>query len=60
MTADGQVVGKAGRTSTYKVSKSSLKPKPVVTKTVSRGGFGSVASAKSSWGGGKRSGSWGG
>lgn len=33
---------------------------PTRTKTISRGGFGSTASAKSSWGGGKSSGSWGG
>lgn len=59
MTADGTVIGRPGRSS-YSVGKSSLKPKPRVTRTVSRGGFGSVASAKSSWGGGKRSGGWGG
>jgi len=58
MTADGQVVGRYGKTS-YTVDRSATKPKPTVTKTVSRGGFGSVASAKSSWGGG-RSGGWGG
>lgn len=59
MTADGTVIGRAGQSS-YRVGKSSFKPKPKVTRTVSRGGFGSVASAKSSWGGGKRSGGWGG
>ncbi|MFV8783748.1 DUF1190 domain-containing protein [Microbulbifer sp. SA54] len=58
MTADGNVVGRSGKTS-YTVPKSVTKPKPTVTKTVSRGGFGAVASAKSSWGGG-RSGGWGG
>lgn len=58
MTADGSVVGRSGKTS-YTVPSSATKPKPTVTKTVSRGGFGSVASAKSSWGGG-RSGGWGG
>lgn len=58
MTSDGIVLGSPGRSS-YKVSKSTLKSKPSVTKTVSRGGFGSKASAKSSWGGGKSSG-WGG
>ena len=36
------------------------KPYPKGTKTLSRGGFGSTASAKSSWGGGKSSRSWGG
>lgn len=58
MTSDGIVLGSPGRSS-YNVSKSTLKSKPSVTKTVSRGGFGSKASAKSSWGGGKSSG-WGG
>lgn len=58
MTADGSVIGRPGQ-STYSVSKSALQPKPSVTRTVSRGGFGSTASAKSSWGGGKYSG-WGG
>lgn len=58
MTADGTVIGKYGKSS-YSVDSSAMKPKPTVTRTVSRGGFGSVASAKSSWGGG-RSGGWGG
>lgn len=59
MTADGTVIGKPGQSS-YRVSKSSMKSKPTITRTVSRGGFGAVASAKSSWGGGRRSGGWGG
>lgn len=62
MTADGTVIGDYGKRS-YTVNKSSLKSKPSVTRTVSRGGFGAVASAKSSWGGGRasgRSGGWGG
>ncbi|MBJ7536531.1 DUF1190 domain-containing protein [Marinomonas transparens] len=58
MTADGSIIGRAGQRS-YKVSPNELKPKPRVTRTVSRGGFGAVASAKSSWGGGKSKG-WGG
>ncbi|MCP4342734.1 MAG: DUF1190 domain-containing protein [Desulfobulbaceae bacterium] len=58
MTADGTVIGKAGQRS-YRVNKSTMKPKPSVTRTVSRGGFGAMASAKSSWGRGK-SGGWGG
>jgi len=58
MTADGTVIGKAGQRS-YRVGKSTLKTKPTVTRTVRRGGFGAVASAKSSWGGGKSRG-WGG
>ncbi len=57
MTADGQVIGTAGRSS-YRVNRSVLKPKPTVTRTVSRGGFGAKASAKSSWGG--KSSGWGG
>ena len=62
MTADGTVIGKPGQSS-YRVNKSTMKSKPSVTRTVSRGGFGAVASAKSSWGGGRsggRSGGWGG
>ncbi|MFT5701310.1 MAG: hypothetical protein ACI8ZB_004201 [Desulforhopalus sp.] len=58
MTADGTVIGKAGQRS-YRVNKSTMSSKPTVTRTVSRGGFGATASAKSSWGGGK-SRSWGG
>ncbi|BFM48994.1 DUF1190 domain-containing protein [Marinomonas sp. THO17] len=58
MTADGTIIGLPGKT-TYRVPPSELKPKPKVTRTVSRGGFGAVASAKSSWGGGKSKG-WGG
>lgn len=53
VTADGQIVGEDedGR---YKMKKKSLKKKPKVSRTVSRGGFGSVARTKSSrsgWGG---------
>jgi uncharacterized protein YgiB involved in biofilm formation len=58
MTADGTVIGKAGQSS-YRVDKSTMKAKPTATRTISRGGFGSMASAKSSWGGGK-TGGWGG
>ncbi|WP_020407398.1 DUF1190 domain-containing protein [Hahella ganghwensis] len=57
---DGTAVGKAGK-STYKLPTKSVTTKlPTMTKTVQRGGFGSTASAKSSWGGGSRSGGWGG
>ncbi len=43
------------------VSKDAFKPKPAVTKTMSRGGFGSKVAAKSRWsGGGKSRSSWGG
>jgi uncharacterized protein YgiB involved in biofilm formation len=62
MTADGTVIGNYGRRS-YTVNRSSLNSKPTVTRTVSRGGFGAVASAKSNWGGGRSGGrysGWGG
>jgi uncharacterized protein YgiB involved in biofilm formation len=58
MMADGTSLGKYGKRS-YKVGKSATKKKPAITRTVSRGGFGSVASAKSSWGKSKSK-SWGG
>ncbi|SMR98890.1 hypothetical protein VIM7927_00103 [Vibrio mangrovi] len=38
------------KTSRVKVHRDQMKPKPTVTRTISRGGFGSTASAKSSWG----------
>lgn len=62
MTSDGFVVGSPGQRS-YKMPSEALKPKPAVTRTISRGGFGAKASAKSNWGssrarGGSRS--WGG
>lgn len=61
MLADGTSLGKYGKKK-FKVDKSATKAKPKVARTVSRGGFGSVASAKSNWGGGKSSSSkgWGG
>ena len=59
MTADGGIIGRAGKSS-YRVDGDSLKPKPRTTRTVSRGGFGSTASAKSNWGGGRSRGGWGG
>ena len=55
MTADGGVIGKAGQRS-YRVDSDSVQPKPKTTRTISRGGFGAIASAKSSWGGGRSSG----
>jgi uncharacterized protein YgiB involved in biofilm formation len=59
MTADGSVLGQNSNGS-YTTNKSSVsKRKPTISRTVSRGGFGSTASAKSNWGGGK-SRSWGG
>ncbi|MFT5172150.1 MAG: hypothetical protein ACI8W7_000314 [Gammaproteobacteria bacterium] len=59
MTADGGIVGKAGQRS-YRVDSDSVKPKPRTTRTISRGGFGAIASAKSNWGGGRSSRGWGG
>lgn len=59
MTADGGLIGTAGKSS-YRVNSDSLKPKPRTTRTISRGGFGAIASAKSSWGGGRSRGGWGG
>ncbi|GLR71923.1 DUF1190 domain-containing protein [Agaribacter marinus] len=61
MTSDGHVIGSPGQRS-YRVSRDALKPKPKVTRTISRGGFGATASAKSNWGSSKSSskGGWGG
>lgn len=61
MMADGTTIGKHGKKK-FKLDKSVTSRKPAVTRTVSRGGFGSVASAKSNWGGGKSRSSrgWGG
>lgn len=60
MTSNGAVLSR-NNSGTFHVSKDTLKKKaPTVTKTVSRGGFGSKASAKSSWGGGGSSRGWGG
>ena len=54
MTSDGYVVGSPGQRN-YNVSKEALKSKPAVTRTISRGGFGATASAKSNWGSSKSS-----
>jgi uncharacterized protein YgiB involved in biofilm formation len=59
MTADGGIIGTAGKRS-YRVGSDSLKPKARTTRTISRGGFGAISSAKSSWGGGRSRGGWGG
>ena len=53
VTADGQLIGEDADNK-FKLKKKSLKKKPTVSKTVSRGGFGSTArskSSRSSWGG---------
>jgi uncharacterized protein YgiB involved in biofilm formation len=57
--ADGYDFGDNRRRS-MRVSENSLKPKPTVTKTMSRGGFGSSVRAKSSWGSSTKKGGWGG
>lgn len=45
----------------YKVRPDAFKPKPAVTRTIKRGGFGSTVRAKSSWGSKSGSkGGWGG
>ena len=61
LTPDGRVLGRAGDRS-FKVPNDTLtQPIPSVQRTVSRGGFGSQAAAKSNWGGSSgRSGGWGG
>lgn len=59
ITADGYVFDGDIRKRNYRVKPSVYKPKPTVTRTVSRGGFGSSVRAKSSWGSSSRSGSWG-
>lgn len=58
-SSDGYSYGKKSERSKVYVPTEQLKQKPAVTKTISRGGFGSKAAAKSSW---SRSGSksWGG
>jgi uncharacterized protein YgiB involved in biofilm formation len=58
-TVDGNRYGQR-RYGSIKVSGDTFKPKPAVTKTISRGGFGSTVSAKSSWGGSTFRGGWGG
>lgn len=58
MASDGYDYGDV-RKRKFRVSEKSFKPKPTVTKTMSRGGFGSSVRAKSSWGSAKKSG-WGG
>ncbi|GGB40276.1 membrane protein [Oceanisphaera marina] len=64
-TANGQRLGKASYGKRMSVGKDALAPKPKVTRTISRGGFGSAAQAKSSWRSNKsssrsRSRGWGG
>ena len=60
VTADGHVFGGDIRNRNFRVKPDTLKPKPTVNKTMSRGGFGSSVRAKSSWGSSSRKGGWGG
>ena len=48
-SSDGYSYGKVGKSSKVYVPSDQFKKKPAVTKTISRGGFGSKAAAKSSW-----------
>lgn len=60
VTVDGDSFGRR-RYGYTTVSTDVFKPKPAVTKTMSRGGFGSTVAAKSSWGSGSsKKGGWGG
>ncbi|WP_407332863.1 DUF1190 domain-containing protein [Enterovibrio sp. 27052020O] len=49
VSSDGYSYGKKSKYSKVYVPKDHLKQKPAVTKTISRGGFGSKVAAKSSW-----------
>jgi uncharacterized protein YgiB involved in biofilm formation len=57
-TVDGRTLKK--QYGTHTVNGDTFKTKPTVTKTMSRGGFGSTVAAKSSWGGSGSKGGWGG
>lgn len=57
--ADGRFYGD-NRYKRVKVSKSDFKQKPAVVRTIKRGGFGSTAKAKSSWGSSRSRSGWGG
>jgi len=59
MMSDGTILGRSGSRHYSLPKGSATKKMPTATRTVSRGGFGSVASAKSSWGS-ARSRGWGG
>ncbi|MDO6708319.1 DUF1190 family protein [Photobacterium sp. 1_MG-2023] len=62
MTADGYDYGSYRyKKAKVLIGKEQMKPKPTVTRTISRGGFGSSAAAKSSWSSSSSSSrSWGG
>ncbi len=56
VTADGYDYGSSRYSrSSVRVDKNQMKPKPATTRTISRGGFGSTVSAKSSWSSSKSS-----
>ncbi|UZE97347.1 DUF1190 family protein [Alkalimarinus alittae] len=59
VSSDGYRYG-SNRSRKVEVGSDAFKPKPKVTRTMSRGGFGSTVAAKSSWGGSKSRGGWGG
>lgn len=58
-TSDGYGFGDYRQRKVH-VPSNTFKPKPAVTKTINRGGFGSKAATASGWGSGKSSGGWGG
>lgn len=58
-TVDGNLYGRR-RYGAVSVGSDVFKPKPVVTRTISRGGFGSTVSAKSRWSGSSSRSGWGG
>ena len=61
VSSDGYRYG-SNRKSSVTVGNKAFNPKPKVTRTMSRGGFGSTVAAKSSWSGksSRSKGSWGG
>lgn len=61
ISSDGYNYGSKYSKGKVYVTKDEMKPKPAVKRTISRGGFGSTVSAKSSWSSSKSSSSsWGG
>lgn len=57
-SVDGYVYGPS-RYGSIKVDDSAFKPKPKVTRTIARGGFGSTVAAKSNWGSSSLKSGWG-
>ena len=58
-TSDGRSYG-SRRYGSINVGRDAFKAKPIVTRTMSRGGFGSTVAAKSRWSGSQSRGGWGG